>query len=60
VINELLENNLEDIYKEVAKDGELTEKLKTAVHGKKKKPRINDVKETKDEIEPVAEPVLSN
>lgn len=60
VINELLENNLENIYKEVAKDGELTEKLKTAIHGKKKKPRINEVGENKDENEPVAEPVLSD
>ena len=53
VINELLENNLENIYKELAEDTELTEKLKTAVRGNRKKPRISDIKETQDETEPV-------
>lgn len=52
VINELLENNLENIYEEVAKDSKLTEKLKTAVRGKRSKPKIADIKETQDENVP--------
>ncbi len=52
VINELLENNLENIYEEVAKDAELTEKLKSAVRGNRKKPRISDIKETQNESVP--------